>query len=144
MSTTADASTLQRFVDQRTVILTSYRRDGSPIDTPMHVALAGDHAVVRTYARALKWKRLRRRPEAELWLASNGMAPAVVALFRRRATHRIGVPLRVHVCTLEGEADRRAAHALACKYPLLQGLVIPLMHRLWRTRTINLELRPAA
>lgn len=144
MSTTANASPLRRFANQRTVILTTYRRDGTPIDTPMHVALAGDHAVVRTYARALKWKRLRRRPEAELWLATTGAAPAIVALFRSRATHRVGAPVRVHVCALDGEAERQAARALGRKYPLLQGLVIPLMHRLWRTRTINLELTPAA
>jgi PPOX class probable F420-dependent enzyme len=138
MSTTTRG--LERFDDQKTVILTTYRRDGRPVDTPVHIAVDGSRAFVRTYEGTGKIKRLRRRPEAELWPASNGTAPALLALLGRGATRRVGTPVRVRATELRGEASRQAGAALARKYPLLQGVVIPLVHRLQRTPTINLEL----
>ena|SRR5207237_10447300 len=133
-------SEIEGLGNQKTVILTTYRRDGTPVDTPVHVATDRDRAFVRTYEKAYKFKRLRRRPEAELWLASNGRAPATVALLRPKEARRVGSPVHVHVKELQGEESRLAAAALARKYPLLQGVLIPLSHRLWRTRTVNLEL----
>ncbi len=131
---------LEQFADQKTVILTTYRRDGRPVDTPVHIAVDGRRAFVRTYEGTGKIKRLRRRPEAELWPASNGRSPAALALLRRGAARRVGAPVRVRVTELRGEAFRRAGAALARRYPLLHGVVIPLAHRLQRTPTINLEL----
>ncbi|TMC11264.1 MAG: PPOX class F420-dependent oxidoreductase [Chloroflexi bacterium] len=136
--------TLERFADQKTVVLTTYRRDGTPVDTPVHLAVDGDHAYIRTYETAFKTKRLRRRPEAELRLASNGTAPAVAALLRPKDAHPVGAPVHVHACELRGDESRAAAAALARKYPLLHGVLIPRMHRLQGTRTVNLELTPVA
>ena len=137
-------STLEAFADQKTVVLTTYRRDGRPVDTPVHIA--GDHgrAFIRTYEAAYKTKRMRRRPEAELRLASNGQALAIAALLRPQAARPVGVPVHVHVTELSGEASRLAGAALAHKYPVLHGVLIPRMHRLQGTRTVNLELTPAA
>lgn len=36
--------------DEKTVMVTTYRRDGRPVETPMHIAVQGDRAYVRTYA----------------------------------------------------------------------------------------------
>jgi PPOX class probable F420-dependent enzyme len=137
------APTLEGFAEQKTVILTTYRRDGTPVDTPVHIAVDGGHAFIRTYETAYKTKRLRRRPEAELSLASNGTAPAALALVRPGAARRVGSPVHVRATELTGDQSRRAAAALARKYPLLQGMLIPRMHRLQGTRTINLELTAA-
>jgi uncharacterized protein len=134
------APSLEGFADQKTVILTTYRRDGTPVDTPVHVAVAGDRGFIRTYEKAYKTKRLRRRPEAELWLASNGSAPAILALARPKAATRVGSHVPVRARELSGDESRRAGAALARKYPLLQGVLIPRVHRLQGTRTINLEL----
>jgi PPOX class probable F420-dependent enzyme len=134
------APTLEGFAGQKTVILTTYRRDGTPVDTPVHIAVNDGHAFIRTYEKAYKTKRLRRRPEAELWLASNGTAPATLALARPRAARRIGSPVHVRATELSGDESRRAGAALARKYPLLQGVLIPRMHRLQGTRTVNVEL----
>src|SRR6266513_4490398 len=82
--------TLEGFADQKTVVLTTYRRDGTPVDTPVHVATDGRRAFIRTYEKAYKTRRLRRRPEAELWLAENGRAPAAVALLRPKEVRRTG------------------------------------------------------
>jgi hypothetical protein len=59
----------------------------------VHIATDGDRAFIRTYEKAYKAKRLRRRPEAELWLASDGTAPAIVALLRPKQARRVGSPV---------------------------------------------------
>ncbi len=41
---------------------------------------------------------------------------------------------------LSGDESRQAGAALARKYPLLHGVLIPTVHRLQGTRTINVEL----
>jgi uncharacterized protein len=137
---TPTTSPFEAFAGENTVILTSYRRDGTPVDTPVHIATEDGRAFVRTYDATYKAKRLRRHPGAELWHASNGRAPAVVALSRPKAAKRVGAPVHVRAVELSGEESRRAAAALTRKYPLLHGFVIPRMHRLWKTRTVNLEL----
>lgn len=139
VATTA-ATSFASFAAQRTVILTTYRRDGTPVATPVHIAVEGDRAFIRTYAKAWKARRLARRPEAELSLASNGTQPALLAMLRPSEARPVGAPVRVRVAPLTGEEARLARAALARKYPLLQGLVVPLSHRLMRTRTVNMEL----
>src|SRR6266540_497610 len=138
------ASALERFADQKTVILTTYRQDGTPVDTPVHIATDGDRTFIRTPGSAHKMKRLRRRPEAELWLASNGTAPAIVGLLRPKEARRVGSPVRVRVTELGGDEHRRAGAALARKYPLLHGVLFPRAHRLQGTTTVNMELTPVS
>jgi hypothetical protein len=53
-------TTLQRFEKQKTVLLTTYKRDGSGVGTPVNLAVEGEHAFFRTYDRSWKAKRLRR------------------------------------------------------------------------------------
>lgn len=48
---------LRRFGDQKTVVVTTYRRDGTPVDTPVHIAVDGGDVFMRTYESAMKWKR---------------------------------------------------------------------------------------
>lgn len=128
---------------QHTVVLTTYRRDGTPIDTPVHIAFDGDRAFIRTYAKAFKTMRMRRHPEVELHRAANGTAPAMLALLAPRKAVPIGPAIRARATLLDGEESRLAARALARKYPFLHGWLIPTVHRLYRTRTINVELTPA-
>jgi uncharacterized protein len=54
---------LDRFTKQKTVLLTTYRRDGTPVGTPVNIAVEGDHAFVRTWDTAWKFKRIRNTPE---------------------------------------------------------------------------------
>ena len=145
MQAEATGSALEPFRDQKTVILTSYRKDGKPVDTPVHVAVESDRAYVRTYASALKTKRLRRNPELELWPASNGTAPAFLALTRPKSASRVGVGIRARVRELDADESPRAARALARKYPVLHGFLVPWMHRhVYKTQTVHFELRPEA
>jgi hypothetical protein len=43
---------------------------------------------------------------------------------------------------LDVNEAREATNALHRKYPFLQGWLIPAVHRLMRTQTVNIELTP--
>ena len=51
-----------------------------------------------------------------------------------------GPALHARATLLSGAEAERAAQALARRHPLLQGLLVPLMHRLMRYRTLRYEL----
>ncbi len=58
---------------------------------------------------------------------------------------RDGVAIHGRARRLEGAEARQAAHALARKHPLLQGVLVPFMHRVGRAhsgRTVHFELVP--
>jgi uncharacterized protein len=119
-------TSLEPLAGARNVLLTTYKRDGTAVATPVHIAVAGDHAYVRTYGKAWKWRRVRNHPDCLV-------APCTV---RGRVTgEAVGVRGRV----LSGEQAREAARALGRKYPVLHGLLIPRLHRLMRTPTIHME-----
>ncbi len=112
---------------QRTVLLTTFRRDGTPVATPVNIAVAGEHAFFRTWDTAGKLKRIRNDPDVTI-------TPSTV---RGRPT---GPPLRAQARILSGSESAAAASALARKHPLLHGILVPLIHRLRRNRTVHLEL----
>jgi PPOX class probable F420-dependent enzyme len=112
-----------------TVLLTSYRKDGTPVGTPVHVVVTGDVACVRTFDPSGKLKRIRRNPNVEV-------APCT---FRGRVLGP-SVPARARV--LEGDESDAAARALAAKHPVLHGRLIPWYHRRRGLRTTHLELTP--
>jgi uncharacterized protein len=126
---TAPTPTLQRFVRQNTVLLTTYRRDGTPVGTPVHIAVDGDRAFVRTWGTAWKLKRIRNNPEVEI-------APSTT---RGKPTGRA---IRARARVLSGEESAAAGRAIACKYPILHGVLIPLFHRLRGNTTMHVELTP--
>jgi PPOX class probable F420-dependent enzyme len=131
-STQAQAiSALRPFVHQPTVVLTSYRRNGTPVGTPVSIAVDGDHAFVRTYDTAWKLKRIRHNPEVEI-------APATLR------GKPIGPAIRARARVLSGEESALARHAIAQRQPILQGLLVPLAHRLRHYKTVHLELTPVA
>jgi uncharacterized protein len=124
------ARPLDRFAEQRTVLLTTYRRDGTPVATPVHIAVVGDVAYIRTFAPSGKLKRIRRRPQVAI-------APSTM---RGRIT---GESLGATADVVGGEAAEAAAGALAAKYPLLHGRLIPWYHRRKGLVTTHLEVRAA-
>ena len=133
-------SGLSAFGDQNTVILTTYRRDGSEVDTPVHIAVEGDHAFIRTYARTWKARRLRADPRAVVWPATIGRMNAMLATMRQKDAKRAGAGVSARARILSGREYKHAARVLRHRFPLAHGLIIPLTHRLWRTQTINVEL----
>ncbi len=112
------------------VLLTTYRRDGRPVGTPVSIAVDWDRAFVRTWDTAGKVKRIRNNPNVEI-------APSTM---RGKPT---GPAIRARARILSGDESAHAARAIARKYPFLQGFLIPLLHRLRRYQTVHIELTPA-
>lgn len=127
----AAAPALRSFVDQRTVLLTSYRRNGTPVGTPVHVAVVGDRAVFRTWDATWKVKRIRNNPEVTIAPSTARGSPT-------------GPALRARARILAGDEAAHAGGALARKYPVVHGVLVPLFHRLRRYTTAHLELTPIA
>ncbi len=115
--------TLERFARQKYALFTSYRMSG----TPVHIAVEAGHAFVRTWSTTGKFNRIVHNPAVEI-------APSTL---RGRPTGpAIGARARV----LSGAEATHAGQALAQKYPLLHGSLIPLYHRLRGYRTVCFEL----
>jgi PPOX class probable F420-dependent enzyme len=126
---TQAAVMLEPFVRQRVIRLTTFRRDGTAVGTAVHIAAEGDRAFIRTPHRTGKAKRLRNNPNVEI-------APST---FRGKPT---GAVIRAHARLLSGDEAKQAAKALGRKYRILQGVLVPLAHRLARQKTLHYELAP--
>jgi uncharacterized protein len=123
------APTLEPFVRQWAVLLTTYRRDGRRVGTPVSIAVDEDRAFVRTWETSGKFKRIRNNPEVEV-------APST-ALGRPT-----GPAIRARARALKGDESAHAARLLARKHPILHGLLVPAVHRLCGNETVHVELTP--
>jgi uncharacterized protein len=113
----------------KTVLLTTYRRDGTPVATPVSIAFDGDRAFFRSWHKAHKTTRLRDNPAVEVAPSTFSGKPTAPA---------VGADARL----LEGPGARVAARALARRHRLLQAAIVPIVHRLMRYRTLHYELSP--
>jgi uncharacterized protein len=120
---------LSSLKDTKTVLLTTYKHDGTAVDTPVSLAFDGDRAFFRSYDKAWKTKRLRNNPDVKV-------APATV---KGTAT---GPAIDARATLLDDGEARIAARALARRHRVLQALVVPVSHRLMRYRTMHYELHP--
>jgi uncharacterized protein len=120
---------LESFVGQWAVLLTTYKRNGTPIGTPVNIAVDGNRAFVRTFDTAWKLKRIHNNPEVEI-------APST---WRGRPT---GPAIRARARLLEGEESAYAGRLLVRKHPILHRILVPLVHRLRGNETVHIELRP--
>jgi hypothetical protein len=103
-----------------TVNLTTYKRDGTGIDTKVSLAAEGERFYFRTWDTAWKARRLRNNPTVLL----DGAAG------RARL--------------LEGDEARHAARLLARDHPVLQRVVVPGFHRITGKKTLHYEVTPTA
>ena len=124
-------SAFNQFVNQRTVLLTTYRRDGTPVGTPVNIAVDGERAFVRTFDTAWKLKRIRKNPIVEI-------APSTV---RGKPT---GSAIRARARVLDGSESDHASHMINKKHPILHGVVVPVTHRIRGNGTVHIELAPLA
>ena len=111
----------------KTILLTTYKRDGTPVATPVSIAFDGERAFFRSWHKAHKTTRLRNNPAVEV-------APSTL---RGKPT---GPAVGAEARLLEGPDARVAAKALARRHRLLQATVVPIVHRLMRYRTLHYEL----
>jgi hypothetical protein len=113
----------------KTILLTTYKKDGTPVATPVSIAFDGDRAFFRSYDKAWKTRRLRRNPAVQ----------AAPATLRGQPT---GPAVRARALLLDGEQAHIAARALARRHRILQAILVPAAHRLMRYRTMHYELVP--
>ncbi|TMR15481.1 PPOX class F420-dependent oxidoreductase [Nonomuraea turkmeniaca] len=126
------APALAPFVRQKTIRLTSFRRDGRPVGAPVSIVVDGERAYVRSPGTGGKIKRIRNNPLVEIAPCTSSGKPT-------------GPAVRMRARLLEGAEYRHAGRLLARKYPMLQGVLVPLTHRLGRAkfgRTAHLALDP--
>ena len=113
------------------VRLTTFRRDGTPVSTPVNVAVDGERVFFRTYEQSGKFKRLRNNPKVEV-APSTGRGtvtgPSMPALTR----------------LLTGADDARAAELIDRKHKVFQKGLVRLAHRLRGYTTRHFELLPVA
>ncbi|MFJ8577207.1 PPOX class F420-dependent oxidoreductase [Micromonospora sp. NPDC093277] len=130
----APASAWAPLVRQKTVVLTTVKRDGTVVPTAVSVAVAGERAYVRSFEKAWKTRRIRNNPRVTV-------APST-ALGKPT-----GTPVEAVARRLSGNEYRAASRALARKHPMLHGVLVPLTHRLGRRRTgrtVHFELTSVA
>lgn len=128
----AASPTLAPFVRQKTIALTTFRNDGTPGTSPVSIVVEGERAYFRSFERAIKVRRIRRNPRVEFAPATAAGKPTGTA-----------VPGTVRL--LDGAEYRQAARLLRQKYPVLHGVLVPMAHRLMRSKfghTIHAELIP--
>src|ERR1700757_5109030 len=113
----------------KTILLTTYKRDGTPVATPVSVAFDGGQAFFRSYDQAWKTRRLRRNPVVQAPPAPLRGKPA-------------GPAIRARATLLDGEQARLAARALGRRHRILQAILVPTAHRLMGYRTLHYELIP--
>jgi hypothetical protein len=116
-------SELESLKETKTILLTTYKRDGTPVPTPVSIAFEDDRAFFRSYDKAWKTKRLHNNPSVEV-------APATL---RGKPT---GPPIRARATLATGEQARTRRHRV------LQGIVVPLAHRVMRYKTMHYEPHP--
>ena len=123
-------STLAPLMEAKTILLTTYKRDGTPVSTPVSIAFADGRAFFRSWHKAWKTKRLAHDPRVEAapcTLRGEPKGPAISARAR----------------LLSGDDARLARRALGRRHPILQAVLVPVTHRLMRYHTMHYELAPS-
>ncbi|WP_306357470.1 MULTISPECIES: PPOX class F420-dependent oxidoreductase [unclassified Nocardia] len=114
-------------------LLTTYKKDGTPVGTPVWVAPDGDRILVWTNADAWKVKRIRRDPRVTLQISDNRGKPRGHAVVEGIAS------------VLDADGTERTRTVLADKYGLLGSLAIK-GHKLIRgaDSSVGLVVTPRA
>jgi PPOX class probable F420-dependent enzyme len=110
------------------MLLTTFRRDGRAVATPVHVVAEADRAFFRTWDVSGKAKRLRHTSTVE------------VAPCSSRGRSR-GPAVRARAVLLDGEASEQAARMIDKEHPILHGRLIPWYHRRrgWTTQQYRVD-----
>jgi len=126
----AGVETFEHLSRTPTVLLTTRRRDGRTVDTPMNFAVdAAGRGYFRTWPNAGKVKRLANFPGVRVCRCTRNGHPQgsdQPALARR----------------LAGAEAERARRVLAAKYPITHRWLGPVVDRIRRMQPVYYELTP--
>jgi PPOX class probable F420-dependent enzyme len=129
-ATAARTGSLEELARAKRTLLISYRRDGTPVPTPVWAAPAGGVLYVRSERSSGKVKRLRNDPRLLL-------APCTLR------GEPLGAPLEARGRVLEPAEEALAERALARRYGIGRALFERAMDAL-RVDMCFLELTPGA
>lgn len=102
---------LDRLSRSNYVLVTTFRRDGTPVPTPVWVARDGNELIIWTQTKAGKVKRIRNNPRVELSECDARGRPR-------------GTPVTGTARILDTEGTERGRQALKKKYGLTGRVVI--------------------
>lgn len=123
--------TFEHFRRAYTVLLTTRRRNGALVETPVNLVVDEQgNGYFRTWSTAGKAKRLRNFPGVRL-------APCSVT-GRPQGSDQPGIAR-----LLEGSDIEVARALLARRFPVLHGRLVPLIHRLQHRQTVYYRVIPA-
>lgn len=118
---------LEPFVGSWATALTTFKRDGTRVTTPVNLAVEGDVAFFRTYDKAWKTKRIRNYPVVEI-------APAT------RRGKPVGPAVTATARLLVGAEEEHACRVLATRYAVMHRVPIPFAHRVARYTTMHYQV----
>ncbi|MFO7165458.1 MAG: PPOX class F420-dependent oxidoreductase [Mycolicibacterium hassiacum] len=118
----------------RYVLLRSYRRDGTAVDTPIWFALQGHHLLFRTKI-GLKTRRLAAHPDVELAPCDYRGRVTGPAWYRGRATILDGAEAR--------QADRLLHRRYGWQYNVVPLIKVPGVTNVHRDLPLREKLRRA-
>ena len=117
--------------DQATITLTTFRKDGTPVNTAVSIAVVDEaHALIRTWSTSGKAKRIRRNARVLVAPSTTTGKPT-------------GPAIQAEAHFVKGERAKLASRMLSEKHPLLHGKLVPFVHRLQGRETVYIELTPA-
>ena len=103
------------------VSLVSFKRDGTPVATPLWFVVDGDRLLAMTGARSAKVKRIRRDPEVTV-------APC------RASGHPTAGPVAARAEVLPPDEVESAQRLMARKYRVDRVLILPVYNLVQRLR----------
>ncbi len=113
-----------------TVLLSTRRRDGSTVDTPVNVAVDPQgRGYFRTWSTAGKVKRLRNFPGVRVAPCSRTGRPQ-------------GSDQPATATLLDDAESRLARELLATRFPIVHRHLVPWLHRVQRRHTVYYRLVP--
>jgi uncharacterized protein len=132
MAKTAPANALGYFsplAASQHCLLTTYKKVGTPVATPVYLVVDGNVAYFRTYDASGKAKRLRHTSRVELQSCDS------------RGKTKDGETVVALATLLEGGEAQHAAALLNRRHPLALGIVVPRIHKLrgWKTQHYRLD-----
>jgi uncharacterized protein len=113
-----------------TVLLTTRRRDGRTVNTPVNLAVMDDDTgYFRTWSTSGKARRIRNFPDVRIAPCSWRGRPG-------------GSDQPAQAVLLSGAETSVAKRVIVKRFPVLHGLFVPLTHRLLRYRTVYFKVVP--
>lgn len=123
------STALERLAGEQYLLLTTFRKSGEPVSTPVWAGQDGDEITVWTERQAGKVKRIRNDPRVELTACD----------LRGKSTH--GPTVSGTARELDDEGSRRVRDSLAQKYGII-GRITMFFSRLrgGKQRTVGLSI----